>query len=464
MLTGTGRVAGIVLVSVVFGWASAHGLAKLGLGLVAATLVFLFIVRKRSNGLVLGAFLAIALPYSMTFGVPQLGAVRLTALIALAVVLVIAVDRGDVAFRIHWVDVVVASFILLAFVSWLLSPTVHGALGATINSVTPLSFYLVARVVGREAETRLPVFLLAGGAFAAATIVWEMLVAHRPLFSNADSYLWSATGTSFFRPSGVFGSPPGGSTILGMIALLALPLAVGGARWRKLALVGIAACVLGDVLTFTRGPLIGLIVGCVVYVLLVSPQPRTVISMLAVALVVPFVIVSFVLPSVGQSRRFEEAFVRHGNFAARQTYWREALPRVTNSPHHLLLGHGINSLVIGRSWLPGPLDPDVASSPTLFAYGTHSQYVRELFDEGVIGLLLFVGWFGGAAFVGIGWARRTPAPDRPQMASYVGAVACFMTAAVATDIARHPVALTVASLATGMLVSRRQTVIRESDA
>jgi hypothetical protein len=452
------RAVSLVLLSGCFGLAAARGYSLMGFAAVIAVPVVLFLSRSRSNGLVVGALLAAAIPYSTTFGVPQLGTVRLTALLALAGLVVVAVERGHGSTHVHPIDVLVLSFCLFAFVSWTLSPSVPGALSATVNFVTPLSFYAAVRLLGGGAERRLTGFLLAGGVIAAGTIAYEMAIARRPLFSSPDTYLWSATNTAFFRPSGVFGSPPSASTILGMIALLALPLAAQGAKRRRVALTGIGACIVGEVLTFTRGPLIGLVAGLVVYALVVSPRPRTVISMLGAALFLTLVVVAFVLPAIGRTQTFEEAFVRKGNFAVRQSYWREALPRVTNSAEHLFLGHGINSLVVGRPWLPGQLDPDVASSPTLFMYGTHSQYVRTLFDEGLVGFVLLIGWVGGSVLVGVRGARQAAEPVRRASASYAAAVVCFMTASVATDSARHPVGLAVVAIASALVVSVRTRI------
>lgn len=458
-------IVAVLLASLVCGWLSANGRAMPALALTLLVLLVLYVIRLPENGLALAAFAIVAVPYNTVFGRPQFGAVRLFAMLAMAGVLALAVRRVWPAIRPRLADVAAGGFVIFTLISWLLSPHVHGSLTATVNFVTPIGFYVAGRLFGARSGARITAFLLAGGTVGALTIAYEMFVARRPLFSNSDTYLWNQTNSSLFRPAGVFASPPAASTILAMIVVAALPLRHGTVGGRRMLLhLGIAICLFGEMLTLTRGPTIGLFVALIVYVLLVAPTPRTVLSLALGLSAAAFMVIALVLPAVGHTTLYQEALVRKGNFAARQSYWHDAFPRITNSSRHLIFGHGINSLVIGHPWLPGQLDPDVASSPLLFSDGTHSQYVRTLFEEGVVGIALLVAWLGGALLIGFRRLRTIPVGvQRAELAAGIGATLCFAIAGLATDIARHPVAFAVVGLIMGMLVSRAQADWREAD-
>ena len=80
--------------------------------------------------------------------------------------------------------------------------------------------------------------------------------------------------------------------------------------------------------------------------------------------------------------------MRPGSLSVRESYWSAAWPVIVNSPKHLIVGHGINSLVrdpTGREALADP-QIDIAAVPTLSTLSPHSQYVRTLVEGRPLGL------------------------------------------------------------------------------
>jgi O-antigen ligase len=351
-------------------------------------------------------------------------------------------------------DLAVVGVAAAALFSWLASEHAPNSLAATINAFLPLAFYPAARVLEDSGRLKLLWAMAAGGAVASLSLFYELLVTHAPLFANRDSYYWSAKGDLIFRPGGTLGSPPGAVAVLAMTAFAGVAVLgrVQGSR-RLLAWTFVVLSVGGACITFTRAGLIGLALGAALYVALAKPG-----SLLRVGYVVGAVVVVgalLVLPRVENAVWYQSCVLRKGDFAIRQAYWKDAWPVIFNSPTHAAVGHGINSLLVGTSAIPGTPSPDIASNPTLSRFSPHNQYVRTLVEQGVVGLGLLLAWLGTAVAVGFRLARRASGANRGTIAALVGAGASFLVVSFANDSLRHIPTLAVIAAVTGLICAFR---------
>src|SRR5262249_34412878 len=260
------------------------------------------------------------------------------ALLALASCIIAAAGSSTGSSRFHYVDAGVVAFVLAALGSWALTDPSTRLLQATVNALLPLAFYAAARVIAPRPT--LAVILLVCGAAASLTVFYEFAIAHHPVFSDPQKYLWSATSGTIFRPGGVFGSPPAAAAALSMTTLIGFAVVHRQPRSRQLLIVGLM--LVGStavVLTFTRAGLLGLASGAFCYFVLSRPLPTTLVRLALGGLVVA-VLVSAALPRLDANLTFREGVLRAGTFGARISYWHEAWPLIVDSPDHLVFGHG----------------------------------------------------------------------------------------------------------------------------
>jgi O-antigen ligase len=450
-----------VLSIVVVGFASlcaaylvTHGRTHLAVAAIVAAPLGVFLLGRASRGLLLATLLVLLVPFTYTLGLRQASVPRVGAFLALMAV-AIAAYEGRERMRLAAVDLAVAAFVGLGLVSWQLATHPPHSLRATVNFLIPFAFYVAARRFARGESEAIRWVLLAGGAIGSLTLYYEFFVTHQPLWVDRAAYYWNSGGSFIFRPGGVFGSPPGAATILAMTSLCGLPLAWDTAGRRRLAARVCLALSIGALaLTFTRGPFIAFVAGLIVYVLLLRPASwgRLVFGTAVVGLLLALV----VLPRISSAAWYQKGVLRGGTLAARQSYWALSWPLITNSREHLLLGHGINSLVVGRPELPGTIDPDIATVPTLSIRGPHNQYVRTLLEEGLVGLGLLLAWLLGAGAMGARAAWRATTTVRPFLAAGTAALASVAIGGLVDDVLRHPPTFAVVAVITGMVVSRSQ--------
>ena len=452
--------AGVALVSFAAAWLVAHDRARSGILLVAAGACAAYVLRRRDNGVYAGTALIVLIPYQTTLLLHQTSIPRVAVLIGAAgfVASAAGVERSGVqrGNRATVADLAAAAYLLFAFISWFLTPHVRSSLQATINAMLPLAFYAYGRGLASRSTRSLAWVLTSSGAAVAMTVLFEYFIAHRPLFIDPTTYLWNAKGGLIFRPGGVFGSPPAAATVLAMTALIAFGLYSEARGIRRQLLVMMVALTVGGLfVTFTRAGLIAFAVGALAYVALVRPSvlPRAALGAMVATVAFAFVL----MPRIANASWYQEGILRQGDLSARQSYWRQALPLITNSSTHLFVGHGINSLVIGRPELPGPPNADLAAAPTLLQIGPHNQYVRTLFEEGFVGLSILVTWLVAAIGAAVAVARNGRLDSgRQQSAACAAALIAFMVASSAGDSLRNPPTFAVAALIAGMAVTARQ--------
>jgi O-antigen ligase len=445
-------IAAVVLVSLASGWLIGHGREKMALGAVVALPIGLFVLARPVRGLFLGIALIVLVPFTYTLGPAQASVPRVATLGA---VLAIALGAKEAHERLtlRFVDWAVIAFAVLGILSWQLGTHPPTSLRAAANFLTPLAFYPAARRFGGQYGRQIFWVLLAVGTLASLTLYYEFFVTHTPLFVDKTSYYWNAGGGFIFRPGGVFGSPPAAATILAMTTLCGLPLVFGTVGRRRLVAATCAAVSIGAmVLTFTRGPMIGFCVGVLLYILLVRPAAWG--RLLFLGAVAAIVLVFFVLPRIAGASWYQEGVLRQGTFSERTSYWAASWPLITNSQEHLFLGHGINSLVIGGPELPGPIDPDISTVPTLSTNGPHSQYIRTLLEEGLVGLGVLLAWLIGCLAIGARSVWRAPPTARPLVAAATAAVSSVVVVCLVDDAFRDPPTFGITALLTALIVSR----------
>ncbi|HVM18159.1 MAG TPA: O-antigen ligase family protein [Gaiellaceae bacterium] len=460
-----GVVAGAIGISVAGGWLVASNYAPLAFAFGLAVSAGALCLRRVEAGPLLGSALLLTMPAWTVVGFPQANVARLSALLALAGVFVAFATRGVASLRVTLIDVALLAFVAVAVASALWSERPPNFLAAAASSVTPLAFYAAGRVVSRWGVRRVLTAVLVAAALASTTLWYEFVVARAPLFVVPEEYRWNESGELIFRPGGVFGSPPVAATALAMAFLLGLPLLTGRTRLFRIAIGAcLMLCALGAALTLTRAPLVGLACGAVLYLALVRPVHILRIGLAAGAAIVIFV--GYVLPTAADSRWYQQGVVREGNLSVRQDYWVQALPLLTNTPSHLLVGHGINSLVAGRPELPGKVHPDVATAPILLEVGPHNQYVRTLFELGLVGLVLLLGWLLGTAAIAVHQARRSTGERRALFASLLASLSAFAVVSLAGDTLRQPEPTALVALVSGLVValalSKQRSPLRRS--
>jgi O-antigen ligase len=448
-----GAVAFAAFASLCVGWLVGHGHARLALLALVAPAVGAFVLRQAHYGLLAGTALVVLVPYWYTVGAPQAGIPRVASILALSGLLAAIVSQSGTRFRPAALDLVVTAIVVVHVASWATTPQVPKSLQAVSIVIVPLGFYAAARLIGARGRWAIAWVLVVSGAVASLTLCYELFVAHRPLFVAEGSYLWNTSGGLIFRPGGVLGSPPAAATVLAITTLAGLPLLSRAGEKRRLGLwLLLALNVTGEAVTFTRAGLIALVAGVVAYLALARPPalPRIAVASIVTAVAFGF----FALPRIEHAHWFQAGVLRQDNLGVRESYWRLAWPLITNSPGHLVLGHGINSLTIGRPELPGSPDPDLASAPLLLRIGPHNQYVRTAFEEGLIGLALALAWLGGTVVLGARRARGGASlADRILPAGFTAAVLSFMIVSLAGDSFRNPPSIALAGLLSGLIVT-----------
>jgi O-antigen ligase len=433
-------------------WMIAHGHMGAAIGIALLLPVGAFVLRRPENGLLLGVGMILVLPYWATMGASQASVARTAALLSLAGLSVVAIRPARARVRLTYVDAAVACFAAAACLSWIAGSHTPNSLQATFNAILPLSFYAAARLFGRAAAVSMVWVLVVAGTLASFTVFYELIVTHRPLFIDQDSYLWNAGARLIFRPGGVFGSPPAAATVLSMTTLCGLSLLSRSSGFsRRIVWMCLGLGTAGVVVTFTRAGIIGLGLGAAVYLALLRPASFGRVAF--VAATAAFTLVLVVLPRVENTNWFQQGVLRHGDLAVRQTYWTQAWPLITNSPTHLAVGHGINSLLVGRPGTPGQPQSDLAGVPFLLAIGPHNQYVRTLLEEGLVGLILLLGWLVGSLARARGAIRCTAPVNRPLLAAFAAATASFMVVELAGDAMRNPPSVALVALLTGMIAT-----------
>jgi O-antigen ligase len=434
----------------VLGWLISHGHAGLAATAIVAAPALGYIVGSPVRGLALALAMVVLVPPTTTFGFAQLGLMRLVAMLVL-LALFLDLRTSPRVSRLTLVDWAVVGLLVLTLLSWALRPREAHSLRLVSNYLLPLAFFAGGRRFGERNVRRLYAFLFVGAALASLSVLYEAFLAHRPLFTDPTSYYWLASSNNIFRPGGVFGSPPAAAAVLAMAIPCGVALVQRATGPRRLALMALLAVSLAAlVVTFTRGPEIGLAVGMVAYAALLGPATW---ARYAYAVAIGAIVATVVLlPQIESTSWFQHGVLRHGTLASRETFWAEAKFVIRDSTQHEIVGHGPDSLIVGLPWAPGDPQSDISRFPDLTFQGLQNQYLRMLVEAGAVGLALFLVWIGGAILKGTRAAFRD-VPRRREIAAGVAGCVAFCVTSLVGDTLREPQVFVVAALLSGIVVS-----------
>ena len=293
-------VVGAVIASVVLAYVLVHHSATMAIALIFLPVIVWLLFRSKV-GLVLGIALLLVVPYWYTLGSAQADVLRVASLAAASTLLFARRMRPS---PIDWAVGIYAAVLILG---WILQYD-HPHAGRVVSEeLTPVGFYIGARAI-QPARVRLVfIVVLIAGTVGALTVLYEF-AAHHVVFGNPTAYDWNATGSSIFRPGGIFGSPPAASTVLGFVIMFGLTCrSFLRGRRRFGATICVAICALALVLTFTRAGIIGAALAAILYMWLVRSPILRPLRVAWFAGVVTIVVL-LILPSLQTSTSFQEEF------------------------------------------------------------------------------------------------------------------------------------------------------------
>lgn len=389
-----------------------------------------WLITRKTAGLVIGLVLLLALPYWQSLGSTQASVLRVASVAAAATVLFAKT-------RPRWsaTDMALLVFVAASLLGWLLQyDEPHSGRVLSIE-LTPIGFYLGARVIPSGQLRRVMMIILGAGTIGALTVLYEYAQGS-PIFVDPTTYLWNQTGVYIFRPGGIFGSPPSAATVLSFVILFGLGAMRGQTgRIRLFGTSCLIICGLALVATFTRGNMIGVTVGVLVFLWLVrSPffRPTRLIWFVGLAAVVLLV----AIPRLEGNSTFQAGVLRPGTFAARESYWSWALPIATASPHNLLVGVGTTALETPVISSAAPVSSVVAKVPQAYNGTLHSQYVTTLVEQGLVGVAALI----ALLLTGFTTAARNAYVRRdPIFAAVAASVVAFaICMSVGTDLLNGP--------------------------
>jgi O-Antigen ligase len=444
---GNAYQAGVVAagggLAVTAGYVLVHRSFAIALALVLLPLAAWLLTRP-AGGLAMGLVLILTLPNWWTLGgrhVYQIAAV-------LAASTALSARRP----RFRPADYALLVYTVILVLGWLLQYDQPETWHIVLAQLTPIGFYLGAR--GLPSSRLVPFMTLAlfAGTIGALTVIVEAILGHS-VFIDPTAYLWTTRSSDeIFRPGGIFGNPPGAATVLTYVFFFGLAsLTALRQRLKTLGLICVGVCSLALILTFTRGPLIGLGAGLVLFLWLVrSPLVCSARGALVVVVLAASLLVA--LPTLESNTTFREGVLRGGTLAARESYWTLALPIVFANPHNLTVGIGTGVLETPAIEPRAPLPFLVAAAPQDFEVSLHNQYVEALVEQGIIGLTALVVLLLAGLVPAVRGARATGDATYAALAASILATAIGF--AVGTN-AFHTPSLVMLFVAIGLAASVR---------
>jgi hypothetical protein len=239
-------------------------------------------------------------------------------------------------------------------------------------------------------------------------------------------------GSSIKRSQGMFGHPAIPASLCGLTLpmVLAYLIAARTNRDRIFFAMVYAWGFVALLLTFSRGGLIGFIVGTLVFFVLGGWSrliSRRVLKIGAVTVTLG-VALSIPLLAIYLNTRPESFFMRFTLFeAALRGYW-----------HHPILGVGLNNGTAAMK--AGKQESKEMGIPIPSAESTDSLYLSLLTEVGPLGLILFVVFFGKIVMIALRATREAAADVKPLLVGMVAGVASLATQSLADEpMAGHAV-------------------------
>ncbi|TXH02137.1 MAG: hypothetical protein E6R05_04625 [Candidatus Moraniibacteriota bacterium] len=258
------------------------------------------------------------------------------------------------------------------------------------------------------------------------------------LVREYPSLLVNLGGQTVLRATAVFPDPHVAAYFFGLSGFLSLGLFRTSSRSIYLWIAAILF--LSDMLTFSRGGLIGLLAGAIVYVAVASKSPVFSRNRSRIAIFGSILLIIFLSPPV-LSRFLTSFAVSDTSSIERITLWKEALRSIEENP---MLGVGLGNYLSAARPLYSPGTPFYA----------HNLYLDIATEVGIIGLAMFLGIFLWAARVLLR-ARHS----NPLAAPLAGAFALYLAhSLVETPLFSLHVSIILALLfALTLSLSRRAT-------
>ena len=170
--------------------------------------------------------------------------------------------------------------------------------------------------------------------------------------------------------------------------LFAMEQLVKKTRLRYLALPYLALIFYAILRTGSRGGLLAVLAGVAAYIMLVVKNPKTKIKIIVAALVVVVVVIFVVLPLLPEAlkERYSLASIQEDKGSGRFDIWSFLVSYVFSDAAALVHGFGVTSTI------------DIMTEFGFLNTYAHNQWIQALFDQGLIGLLLYTGLLGSCFF------------------------------------------------------------------
>jgi len=255
-------------------------------------------------------------------------------------------------------------------------------------------FAMLALATEPQDVARVYRYLLAGAVAASIFGIFEYLIGFNPLIDRFETdivyFRAEILGDIAYRAFSVYGNPIEFGTCVGMVTPFALVRLATATGWRERALYGaaVAVCFIGIAVTYSRGPLLALLIGTVMIGLIYASLRRWLIA----GTVAAAMLVGAVWPFLGAG--VTERLRDFDNVTLRFKLWQTATAIYEDHP---VLGVGIGNfpqyyLQASRDHRIGPfLEFGEGSVESIrVAENTYLQLAAETGTIGVIAGLAFV--------------------------------------------------------------------------
>jgi O-antigen ligase len=219
---------------------------------------------------------------------------------------------------------------------------------------------------------------------------------------------WQGPSRGISRAIATFGNPAALGTLLGMGIVVSVSILVwnGPLRLRRPAIVTLIVGFPGLYMTFTRGPIIGTVLGVIV-VLLSRPKTRLLAAACA-TLAVVIIIGSW--GYISASEVYQNRITNSGNVNIRRDLERWSWKLAEKRP---VFGWGFNSFDRAKAEA-GFAAEDLQLNGT--SSSSHNTYLTVLVEYGFVGFFLFIG-----PWIVIAWRSLKAAVNRPEARWYTTA-------------------------------------------
>jgi O-antigen ligase len=249
-----------------------------------------------------------------------------------------------------------------------------------ILAVALLLFYSTLRIGAGAADRT----TIVAGALLGLLLAGVQGVLQR-LLGLAGPYGVEVGGSQILRVQGSFDHPNAYSVFLVTLIPLAVAVALtatASPRLRRLAAAAAVFGVIGVVLAYSRGAIIGLVIGSLAWVFLLRPGRVTVLAVVAA-------VVAIALAPASLKERFDPAAAR-SDAGLREQLWQAGYDIGSSEP---LLGVGPNNFSAAYERLinrrGGATDRPLLDQGHGFVLpsSSHNMYLNTLAEQGILGLL-----------------------------------------------------------------------------